>query len=389
MSRTILYPIGTWILWTLALPLAVLTVGMVVVARTDVGDLPFDNSHLWWLGAAVPLAGLLSIYGTLRRRRAVSRFAAEEIVPLLTRRVSSVRPAIRAGLVVLAVLMIVAAIIGPRWGVYMERQKVRGVDVVAALDVSRSMLAEDIRPNRLERAKDEIRHQLTERPVFRHANRLALLAFAGSTSLRVPLTTDHLNFRAKLAALQFGVVPRGGTAIAEAILAAVDLLARSPEQATKVILLFTDGEDTSGGEPIEAARKAYTEKGIRVFTIGVGDPARTVGTEVPAGTAGDRKPMLHEGQIVFSKLDVAGLRQIAEAGGGEYAPLEDLHVLVNAISGMWKMELTTEERRRHKPQYQWFLAAALALLGMNTIMAEHRSSGDAGVTQRTWQQEAA
>lgn len=364
------------------MPITLIALGISLVALTEVGNLPFDNARWWWMGAAVPLAGMLYMYGMYRRRRALARFVTPPMAILLAARVSAGRQALRAGLLVTALLLVVAAILGPRWGVYMEKQKVRGVDVVVALDLSRSMLARDLAPTRLDAAKQAIRQQLTERAVFRQAHRLGLMVFAGSTSLRVPLTTDHLNFRAKLDALQFGQVPGGGTAIGRAIEAAADLFATSPPEATRVILLLTDGEDHEGG-PVEAAAKVYQEKGIRVFTVGVGDLERSAGAEVPSGL-GDGKPVLYQGQIVFSRPDVEGLKKIAEAGGGHFAALRDFPLLVNAIAGMWNSELTTEERLRHKPRYQWFLAAALLLLALEMFTADHRK-GPVELPRRGWQ----
>lgn len=383
MSRTSLHPVGLWIFWTLLAPTALLGVGIGAVALTEVGNLPFDNVRWWWMGAAVPLAGLIFLYGLFRRRRSVDRFVSPQLATLLAARVSPGRQALRAGLWVMALLFIFAALLGPRWGMYMEKQKVRGVDVVVALDLSRSMLARDLAPNRLEAAKQAIRQQLTERAVFRQAHRLGLLAFAGSTSLRVPLTTDHLNFRSKLDALQYGQVPGGGTAISKAIATATDMFATSPPEATKVILLLTDGEDHEGG-PADAARKAHQENGVRIFTVAVGDLEKTAGAEVPTSIT-DPKPVLYQGQIVFSKPDVDGLKKIAEAGGGYFAALRDFPDLVNAIAGMWKSELTTEERLRHKPRYQWFLAAALLLLAFETLMSDYRP-GPVELPRRGWQQ---
>ena len=384
MNRRGLYPLSTWLLWVLALPLALIAVGFAAVVVSPAEELLFDGAHLWWLGAAGPAAGLIIMFGVLRRRRALQRFASAELAPLLAQRISPLRQAVRAALVVTAILMVAAGLIGPRWGIYLEKQKVYGVDVVVALDVSRSMLAADVMPNRLEQAKSEIRQQLTERAVFQQTHRLALLAFAGSTSLRLPLTTDHSAFRSKLELTNIGAAPRGGTAIGQAIRSATDLFAKSPDEAMKIILLFTDGEDHEGG-PVEEARAAFEERGIRTFTVGVGDPARTVGVQVPGGEGDARKPLLYDGQIVFSKLDVAGLREIAEAGGGRFAPISDLHLLVDAIAGMRRTELASEERVRHKPQYQWFLAAALILLGLESLISERRASIE-NLPQRTWQQ---
>ena len=385
MIRRTVYPIRLCLCWAVALPFAIVALGAVVTVSVDVETLLFDHAHLWWLGGAVPLAGLLALYSTYRKRRALLRFASGELAPLLTSNLSSPKQAFRGGMFVLAVTCLVAGILGPRWGIYLTKEKVRGVDVVVALDVSRSMLATDVLPNRLAVAKQRIRQQLTERTVFKRANRFGLVAFAGSTSLRLPLTTDTLAFRAKLEALDLSAVPRGGTAMAQAIRRSVDMFARSPEEATKVLLLVTDGEDHEG-DPIAEAQLAWEEHGIRVYTIGVGDSALTVGARVPESPRSG-KPMLHDGQIVFSKLDVETLRQVAGVAHGQYVPIEHLHQLVNAIAGMHQMELSTEDRIRHTPRYQWFVLAALLLLAIETIMGDVRSVDDAG-PQRVWQQEA-
>lgn len=387
MSRPALYPAWTWWTWAAGVPLLLIAVGFASVIMTDADTVLFDGAEYWWLGVAGPVAGLVVLYGVARRRRALERFTSPDLAPLLAARIMPSRQALRAGMIIAAVLMIVAGVIGPRWGIYLEKQKVHGVDIVVALDVSRSMLARDVEPHRLARAVREVRQQLVERAVFGRTNRLALLTFAGSTSLKLPLTTDHQSFSSKLDAVYVGSAPRGGTAIAEAIQRASDLCARSPREATKVILLLTDGEDHEG-DPIEAARVAYEEQGIRTFTVGVGDPARTVGAEVPVDGTRRAKPLLHNGQIVISRLDVDGLRRIARAGGGDFAPITQLHRLVDAMAGMRKTLLTAEERIRHRPQYQWFVAVALILLIVETMISDRRVSV-ADLPVRLWQQEAA
>lgn len=385
MKPRTLYPIWLWSIWALMLPLALMAAAAAVVALSDVQTLVFDGAELWWVGVVVPIAGAATMYGVFRRRRALLRFAAVPVAPLLVTSIQPGRAAFRAGLFVVSLVLLAAALVGPRWGRYLEKQRVHGVDVVVALDVSRSMLAGDLQPNRLERAKQDLRQQLTERGAFRNAHRLGLIAFAGTTSLRLPLTTDHVAFRSKLDAVKVGSVPKGGTAIAQAIRKAVDLFERSPQDATKIILLVTDGEDHEG-DPVAAAKEAWAGKGIRVYTIGVGDPNRTVGAEVPAGEGSAAKPLLHQGQIVFSKLDVEGLRRIAEGGGGEFSTIEALPRAVDRIAGMKGSELSTEERMRHRPQYQWFVAAAMLLLMIEGLLGEVGRVSTAAV-QRTWQTE--
>ncbi|MHC5111606.1 MAG: vWA domain-containing protein [Planctomycetota bacterium] len=383
MTDRVLFPKWTFLTWLFFVPVGLVVAGGLLIGLTDLGDLPFDNLDLWWLVGAVPLGSLIAIYGIARRRRALARFSSDALSPLLASSFSAWRVSVRTGIFLSAVVMLIVAALGPRWGIYLEKQEVHGVDIVAIVDVSKSMLARDVRPNRLERAKEEIRQQLTERSVFQGAHRLALSVFAGSSVTRLPLTTDHLAFRDKLKEVYIGGVKRGGTDLGRAIREASDLFERSSDQATKIILLFTDGEDHQQmGEA--AARDAYMEQGVRVFTIGVGDPMSTTGAQVPESARGSAKPMLHDGQIVFSRLNTEDLRRIAEAGNGRYVPLNQLNRVVDAIGDMRQSELTTEERMRHKPRYQWFLVAALILLGFEMIIGQRRAVVDDKMT-RVWE----
>lgn len=380
-----LYPRAEWVLGALLLPAALVVTGGLVAATTDAQTLAFDGQHLWWIGATGPVAGLLFLWGVRGKRRAMLGFASAGLAPLLVERLSAGRSALRAAIVVCAITLVAASIVGPRWGTYLEKTRVRGIDVVVALDVSRSMLADDLAPNRLERAKQVIRQQLVDRDAFKQANRLGLVAFAGSASMRLPLTTDTLAFRNKLELLKVGAVPRGGTAISEAIDRCVDLFARSPQEATRVVLVFTDGEDHEG-DPIAAARSAWTQHGVRVYTIGVGDPTRSVGSQITITEGGQRKPLLHDGQIVFSKLNETALREIAQAGDGRYVPLTGVPELVSAIANLQQVELTTEERIRRRPQYQWFLATAVLLLLVEPWISES-TTARSQAPRRVWQLE--
>lgn len=384
---TYTYPV--WIVWVLCVPTLLIVAGVAYIGLSDdvqSGLGAFDGLDWWWLCFLVPGAGLVYIYGLWRKRRAMARFVSGSLAPLLTPQLSAARQAARGGLLVLSVLLLVVAIIGPRWGLYLEKQEAHGIDIVVALDVSRSMLARDVAPSRLERSKRLIQEQLTDRWVAGRANRLGLLVFAGSTSMKVPLTLDHGFFRRALSDVHIGSAPRGGTAIARAILDATTFFATSPKGATKILLLVTDGEDHEG-DAIAAAVEASEEYGITIFTIGVGDPALTAGAKVPGGAGVGGGPaagvMLHQGQIVFSKLDVEALRQVAQAGGGgSYAALDDLPHVVDALRDMQKRQLSGEERKRHKPRYQWFLAVALLLMAVEPMIGECKPAGEA--MTRVW-----
>ncbi|MCH9058231.1 MAG: VWA domain-containing protein [Planctomycetes bacterium] len=373
--------------WALVAPSLGLAALIALLLVADPEATSFDRLDLGWLAALSPAAGLMMYYGGVRRRRARAAFSSAKLAPLLTVRLSLARRAFRGGLVAVALLLTAAAVVGPRWGTYLEERKAFGVDIVVALDVSRSMYARDLSPNRIEHAKRVIRQQLAERSTLGGSNRLGLLAFAGNTSMKAPLSLDHTFFRNAVDRTHVGSAPRGGTAIAAAIREAANFFSASSEEATKIILVFTDGEDHDS-DPVGAAREAYETDGVRTFMIGVGDMTSPTGAQVPESDAPGARPLLYDGQIVFSKPDVVGMRLIAEAGDGRYASLGDFPLLVDAIAEMQRTHLSTEHRVRHKPQYQWFLAAALVLLTLETMLGDASRAAEPGPV-RAWQQEAA
>ncbi|HNQ22282.1 MAG TPA: VWA domain-containing protein [Phycisphaerae bacterium] len=383
MKQRSVYPLSVFVAWGLLVPTGLVAAALALFLLTDVGKLPLDQPHLWWVVGIVPLVGALYVYGAWRRRRALLALTSAPLAAALTPGASALRQAVRAGAVGSAILLLAIALTGPRWGIYMEKQRAFGIDVVVAVDVSRSMLARDLAPNRLEHTKDLIRSQLTERSTLQQGSRLGLLAFAGSASMKVPLTLDHGFFRQAVDTLHVGSAPRGGTAIAEAIYEASEFFAASPPEATKLILVFTDGEDHEG-EAEKAAKEVFDEHGIKVFTIGVGDPLSPAGAEVPSDAEPGSRSLVYNGQIVFSRLNEDYLRNLAQAGGqGIYARLADLPRVVDALAGMQRHQLTTEERQRSKPRYQWFVAGALLLLTLEMFIHERRRNATGGAL-RVW-----
>jgi len=386
MTHQRIYSLPHWVAAVLLGPVVALTVGLLIVVVIAPNSVQFDGLSYWWLLPVVVMLGAICMIGAMRRQRALERFTSQELVPLLADRVHGARQVLRAGMSVLAAACVMVAILGPGWGVYLEKREAYGVDIVVAMDVSRSMLASDVSPDRLERAKRMIREQLTERSASMRDNRLGLVAFAGSASMKVPLTLDHGFFRKALGELGLHSAPRGGTALAETIYSAGEFFAHSPLEATRLILLVTDGDDHEG-DALEAAQSVHEDDQAMVMTIGVGDETSQAGAEVPMD-ADSPRPLLYEGQIVFSRLDADHLRKVAQAGGGQYVSLEDLPGLVNLIDGMKKSRLTSEQRQRVRPRYQWFVAAALVLLYAQALTTETRRS-DQQQIKRVYLQEAA
>ncbi len=200
-----------------------------------------------------------------KKQRLIREFVQERLLPQLTAGVSTARQKARLAMLGLAVIGAALALARPQWGFAWEEAHQRGLDIVVAIDTSRSMLADDLRPNRLERAK------LAALDLMRLADsdRLGLVPFAGSAFLQCPLTLDAGAFQQNIQALGVGIMPQGGTALAEAIRVAQAAFKDSADN-TKVLVLLTDGEDHDG-EAVAAAREAR-RAGMYVFTLGVGTP---------------------------------------------------------------------------------------------------------------------
>ena len=276
----------------------------------------------------------------------------------------------KALLLLLASTFGIVAAAGPRFGTDYEEISHRGVDVFVLLDVSRSMLAEDVVPNRLDRAKTDI-HDLLNHVA---GDRVGLIAFAGKPMIIVPLTTDHSFFLQVLRAVDTNSAPRGGTAIGDAIRLA--LRAMPPEaDRERAIVLITDGEDHES-MPLEAAWDA-AERQIRILTIALGNPEE--GGRIPIrDERGNRTYLQHDGQEVWSRMDESTLREIARITEGAYVAAGtrtyDLgQIYADSIGRMQGNAHQAEQRQRQRHQYQVFLAVAVLCLLLYIVAPEHRS----------------
>jgi len=256
------------------------------------------------------------------------------------------------------------AVAGPRFGVSFEEVRRSGADVFVLLDVSRSMLVEDVLPNRLGRAKSDIKDLLQRLG----GDRIGLIVFAGKPIVKVPLTTDHGFFLDVLRNVDPNSAPRGGTAIGDAIRKAIETM---PTEAGRdqAIILLTDGDDQDS-MPLDAARDAAS-RNIRILCIGLGDP--TYGGRVPTG---NNTYLEYEGRQVWSKVDEQTLREIATITGGLYVPAAgktfDLgQIYVTKLGRMQGGEYQVEHRRRYREQYQIFLAVAVAMLFVYVAVPEY------------------
>ncbi len=257
--------------------------------------------NLLWL---VPVITATGLWGLWQRRRAVARLVSADLAPRLAPPVSWSRGVLRQALIGATLLALVAAAVGPRWGEAHEKYVRRGVDLMILLDVSRSMLARDVPPSRLERAKIALRDDLL--PVLA-GDRVGLIAFAGTASLVCPLTRDYGFFRLALHDVSPETIPRGGTLIGDAIRRA-DEAFDDPLDTHRIILLITDGEDQESF-PVEAARALWEERRIPVISISIGDERE--GARIPIMRNGRIEYLRHKGKVVWTRARSEQLEQIA------------------------------------------------------------------------------
>jgi Ca-activated chloride channel homolog len=329
----------------------------------------FANPHMLWLLLAIPPALLAFFWWAGRaRQRLLTQFIQARLLPTLTIGISATRQKISIGCLVLAVVCLILALARPQWGFDWQETKQRGLDIVVAIDTSKSMLAEDIAPNRLARAKLAAL-ELMQRA---RSDRLGVVAFAGSAFLQCPLTIDDAAFRQSVEALNVNIIPQGGTAIAEAIETA--LTAFKEEDNYKVLVLFTDGEDHDSGA-LEAAEKA-AKAGMRIFTIGIGTAEGEL-LRIKDAQGGSDYIRDEQGNVVKSHLDERLLQKIAGATeGGFYLPLRGAKSIDTLYDqGLAKLPKSQHQEkfvRLYHERYHWPLAVAIVLLLVEMLFPERK-----------------
>ena len=330
----------------------------------------FEHSNLLWLLLAVPPVLVAFFWWALRaRQNLLAQFIQARLLSSLTVGVSPTRQKIRFALVILAVAFLIITIARPQHGYDLEEVQQNGLDIVVAVDTSKSMLATDIAPNRLTRAKLATLELMQKAS----ADRMGLVAFAGDAFLECPLTIDNTAFLQSVQALDVNSIPQGGTAIAGAINTA--LTAFKEKTRHKVLVLFTDGEDNdSEAGALEAAQDA-AKAGLKIFTIGVGSAEGTLVTV--AGADGNTDYVRDEkGQVLKSKLNEALLQQIATAAGGFYLPLRGANTMdtlyERGLAPLPKSENKEKLVRRYHEQFHWPLAGAILLLLAEMFLPERK-----------------
>ena len=325
--------------------------------------------HLLW--ALIPLLFFL-IWGNRKKYELLIRFCGETLFDKLVSPNFREQQKIKTICITFIFVFLFLALTRPQWGYNWEDIKQEGVDIIIALDVSRSMLAEDIKPNRLERAKRKIADLLN----MLKGDRVGLVAFAGTSFVQCPLTLDYSAARIFLNAIDTDLIPIQGTALGDALRKSIKAF-RTEEKKSKAIILITDGEDQSG-LALEAAKEAR-EAGVKVFTIGIG---KEIGAPLPNPDKSRGFLKNKEGEVILTKLDETTLQKISLETGGSYVrsvtgDIDLKTIYFDQISQkVDKKQFKSERRKIWQERFQWFIFSALLFLLYETnLRGGNRQSG--------------
>ncbi|MEZ4702854.1 MAG: VWA domain-containing protein [Rhodothermales bacterium] len=330
--------------------------------------------YIWSL-LAVPVAVLLFLWAAWQRRKALQAFGHVPLVSRLTAAVSSRRRRWKSGLAVLGLLFIAVALVGPRFGTKLREVKREGIDFVIALDVSASMMAEDVAPNRLDRARNEVKKLIGEL----QGDRVGLVTFAGDAFIQCPLTTDYSAVRLFLDVADPSLIPTPGTDFGAALNMAIQAFKGGakdgegppPEERTKALLIVSDGENHVAN--LEQVLTQARESKIVIFTAGVGE---TDGVPIPVYRNGRRIDYKKDrrGRVVSTQLEEEGLQKLAEDGA--YFRIartsSSLPKITASLQRLQKTEFGAEEFEEYEEQYQWPLALGLFLLLLERFVSDRR-----------------
>jgi Ca-activated chloride channel family protein len=323
---------------------------------------PHNFIWLWTMALAVAVFGLASF----RKRSQMRRFGDAALVQRLILSFDPRKRWFKRALLLLSLGLVVAALCQPHFRTKEVTVERKGVDVMIAVDVSQSMLAKDIAPSRLQKAKLEL-STLIDRL---KQDRMGVVAFAGEAFIQCPLTLDRSAVKLFLSSIQPDLIPTPGTMIGPAIETALQAFSEK-EKEFKALILLTDGED-HGSRPLESAKRAAAQ-GVKIFTIGVGT---SDGSTLPTESTREGFKKDRQGRVVLSKLDEGLLKEIAQMTGGAYYRSSrgelEIESLVRAIRAMAQKGLKSEKTIEYDESFQYFLIPALLFLFAEIILSERK-----------------
>ena len=321
-------------------------------------DIQFNNPNNTLYFWTVAVLATILIIGHFRRLTLLRSLASARLLPRLTKSSSDGRRRFRIAMLIAVAIAVCISMLDPRWGTRYREVEQQGIDTFFVLDVSRSMLAQDVRPNRLDRAKTAIEDVLD----VMGSDRAGLVTVAGDAALTVPLTLDYGSMRLALDDVSPRSVKRGGTKIGDGIRLAQESFT-DDVQDHKTIIVLSDGEDM-GSFPVEAAADAAAA-GITVYTVGIGDS--TLGARIPTILYGQPTYITYEGKEVWSVMNSDELSNVANAGGGLFVPagtanLDLASIYAQRIATDAGKSFDSVKLEQFIPRFQWFAIPALLIL---------------------------
>ncbi len=327
----------------------------------------FEDPKYLYLLLLLILWAIIYIVSCIVHKRRLRKFGDPELVKALMPDASPKRQYLKFIIVMFAAAMLIVALARPQMGLTVDNEKKQGIEAIFALDISNSMMTEDITPNRLESAK-----QLIASTIDRMDNdKVGIVVFAGDAYSQLPITSDNVSANMFLDAISPSLITRQGTAIGQAINLATKSFTQK-EGVGRAIIIITDGEDHEGGA--EEAAKDAAKKGIRVFMIGIG---KTGGAPVPDPSNKGKYLTDKQGQTVISHLNKDMCRKIAEAGKGSFIYLTNTSTarerLFGALDKIKKSEMSSAVYSSYDEQFQWVVLLALIALVADAIIMERKN----------------
>jgi Ca-activated chloride channel homolog len=328
-----------------------------------------DESKYLYLLFILPILALLFLYVQIWKKKKQREFGDLELVKKLSPEKSTFKPVLKFGIVLLAISMLVLGLVNPKIGTKVEKVKREGIDIVFAVDVSKSMLAEDIAPNRLEKSKQIVSQIINNLG----SDRIGIVAYAGSAFPVLPITTDYNSAKMFLQSMNTGMVSSQGTSLNEAIELATQYFEGS-SNTSKLMIMISDGEDHSDGA--EDAATEAKKAGMKIITIGVGTAS---GGPIPLKQNGvlESYQLDNEGKVVTTKLNQGVLEKLAKTANGGYIngnnTKEVIEFIKKSLDNIQKTEFEATETANFQSQFQWFLGIGFFLLLLDIFLLERKT----------------
>ncbi len=309
------------------------------------------------------------VWAMMRRSVLMERFTDKSLMNSIAPTASPIMKALKCIVIMTAALLALIALARPQWGFLWEETKRTGIDILMAIDVSRSMLATDVKPNRLERSKFAVKDLVKKL----NGDRVGLIAFSGTSFIQCPLTIDYNGFLLALDDLNVGTIPRGGTSMTSAIRESMGIF-KGPDKKYKVLVIITDGEDLEG-DALKVAKEAG-DLGIKIYCVGVGSSEGDLIPEI--NDRGDKAYVTDRaGQVVNTRLNEDLLKKIAISTGANYvhAGAAEFGLVLlydKSISKLEKRDIEAKMRKRSQEQFQYFLVFAVILLLLEPLLPDRR-----------------